>query len=102
MKKIRVENHFPVEIFEIFHFQSTLPNMVKMTVEKFLKNEIFMLLKDPTTLHPSIAVLIHEVPHGLADFAILVQSGLTIKEALCLNILSSLTSYAGKSVDLIP
>ena len=43
----------------------------------------------------SIAVLIHEVPHELADFAILVQSGLTVKQALFLNVLSSLTSFVG-------
>ena len=34
--RVRVENHFPVEIFEIFHFQKHAPNMDIMGYFKFL------------------------------------------------------------------
>ena len=43
----------------------------------------------------SIAILIHEVPHELADFDVLVSTGLTVKQALALNLISSLTAFAG-------
>ena len=32
--RVRVENHFPVEIFEIFHFQKHAPNMENTWVKK--------------------------------------------------------------------
>ena len=34
--RVRVKNHFPVEIFEIFHFQKHAPNMDIMGYFKFL------------------------------------------------------------------
>ena len=33
--RVRVENHFPVEIFEIFHFQKHAPIILKTLAKKF-------------------------------------------------------------------
>ncbi|KAF8370293.1 zipt-15, partial [Pristionchus pacificus] len=46
-------------------------------------------------LSVSLAVLAEEFPHELGDVAILVASGLTLKQALVYNLLSALTCYIG-------
>ena len=43
----------------------------------------------------SVAVLLHELPHEFGDFAIFVASGLSVKKALTLNLLSALSAYLG-------
>ena len=43
----------------------------------------------------SAAVLLHELPHEFGDFAIFVASGLSVKKALALNLLSALSAYLG-------
>ena len=47
-KNVRVENHFRVEIFEIFHFQKHAPNMDISRVKKFQNSKIF------THTHPLV------------------------------------------------
>ncbi|XP_075988560.1 solute carrier family 39 fear-of-intimacy [Anticarsia gemmatalis] len=43
----------------------------------------------------AIAVLCHELPHELGDFAVLLKAGMSVKRAVCYNILSSGLCLAG-------
>ncbi|KAJ0055102.1 hypothetical protein NL108_009037, partial [Boleophthalmus pectinirostris] len=51
-------------------------------------------------LATSIAVLCHELPHELGDFAILLHSGVSVRRALLLNVSSAMTSFIGLYIAL--
>ncbi|XP_039534328.1 zinc transporter ZIP4 isoform X1 [Pimephales promelas] len=51
-------------------------------------------------LATALAVLCHELPHELGDFAILLHCGVSVKRALLLNVGSSLTSFIGLYIAL--
>lgn len=48
-----------------------------------------------------IAVLCHELPHELGDFAVLIKAGMSIKQAVFYNILSSILSLFGMVVGVL-
>ncbi|XP_023338022.1 zinc transporter ZIP14 [Eurytemora carolleeae] len=48
-----------------------------------------------TGISVSVAVLCEEFPHELGDFAVLLNAGMTMKEALLYNFLSACTCYLG-------
>uniref|UniRef100_A0A671XC67 Zinc transporter SLC39A7 n=1 Tax=Sparus aurata TaxID=8175 RepID=A0A671XC67_SPAAU len=48
----------------------------------------------------TLTILLHEVPHEIGDFAILVQSGCTKKKAMCLQLLTALGALAGTACSL--
>lgn len=49
----------------------------------------------------SVAVICEEFPHELGDFAVLVSSGMTVRQALGYNFLSACTCYVGMAVGII-
>ncbi|XP_063698679.1 zinc transporter foi [Culicoides brevitarsis] len=49
----------------------------------------------------AIAVFCHELPHELGDFAVLLKAGMSAKQAVFYNILSSILSFFGMVVGII-
>ncbi|KAJ8273739.1 hypothetical protein GJAV_G00105000 [Gymnothorax javanicus] len=49
----------------------------------------------------TLTILLHEVPHEIGDFAILIQSGCTKKKAMCLQLLTALGALAGTACSLL-
>lgn len=49
----------------------------------------------------SVAVLCHELPHEIGDFAMLLKAGMTIKQAVFYNVLSSVLAFMGMVVGLL-
>jgi len=49
----------------------------------------------------SVAVLCHELPHEIGDFAMLLKAGMTIKQAVFYNVLSSILAFIGMVVGLL-
>ncbi|KAL7858717.1 hypothetical protein AOLI_G00188190 [Acnodon oligacanthus] len=49
----------------------------------------------------TITILLHEVPHEIGDFAILVQSGCTKRKAMFLQLLTAIGALAGTACSLL-
>ncbi|XP_020286129.1 zinc transporter foi-like isoform X6 [Pseudomyrmex gracilis] len=49
----------------------------------------------------AIAVLCHELPHELGDFAVLLKAGMSTKQAVCYNLLSSVLCLVGMIVGVL-
>lgn len=57
---------------------------------------------DPVTgMATALAVLCHELPHELGDFALLIQSGVSIRKAMFFNIVSSILGIIGMVIGLL-
>ncbi|KAK2722275.1 metal cation symporter ZIP14-like [Artemia franciscana] len=54
-----------------------------------------------TGISISVAVLCEELPHELGDFAVLLASGMSMKQALWYNFLSACTCYVGLAVGIM-
>lgn len=54
-----------------------------------------------TGISISIAIACEEFPHELGDFAILIQSGMSLKKAMLYNFLSACTSFVGLALGII-
>ncbi|XP_002733120.1 zinc transporter ZIP10-like, partial [Saccoglossus kowalevskii] len=48
----------------------------------------------------SVAIFCHELPHELGDFAILLSSGMAVKQAVMYSLLSSILSYIGMFIGI--
>ena len=49
----------------------------------------------------TIAVILHEIPHEVGDFGVLINGGLSVKKALLFNFLSALAAILGAVVSLL-
>lgn len=57
---------------------------------------------DPVTgMATALAVLCHELPHELGDFALLLQTGVSLRRAFVFNFISSVLSFIGMIVGLL-
>lgn len=59
------------------------------------------LVSVPVGIATALAVILHEIPQEIGDFAVLIYAGYTKKRALWLNFLSALTAVAGVIIALI-
>jgi len=55
----------------------------------------------PVGIVTTITVLLHEIPHEIGDFAILVQSGCSKKKAMFLQLLTAVGALSGTVVSLM-
>lgn len=53
------------------------------------------LISIPVGIATTVAVILHEIPQEIGDFAVLIHAGYTKKRALWLNFISALTSIVG-------
>ncbi|KAF0294065.1 Zinc transporter ZIP10 [Amphibalanus amphitrite] len=52
-------------------------------------------------LSTSVAVFCHELPHEIGDFAVLLQSGMSVRQALFYNVVSSVLCLLGMVIGLV-
>ncbi|MFA5827194.1 MAG: ZIP family metal transporter [Candidatus Paceibacterota bacterium] len=62
---------------------------------------VSFLVSIPIGIATTLAVILHEIPQEIGDFAVLIHSGYKIKRALWLNFLSALTAVIGTIIALI-
>lgn len=52
-------------------------------------------------LSTSVAVLCHELPHEVGDFAVLLKAGLSVKKAVMYNTLSAFLCFLGMTIGVV-
>lgn len=55
----------------------------------------------PVGVGTTVAVILHEIPHEIGDFGILVHGGFTKKRAILFNLLTGVTAIIGTVVSLL-
>lgn len=79
-------------------------NLVGDAVHNFLDGAVIataFLIDIPLGIATTVAVVLHEVPQELGDFAVLLRSGMRPAKALLFNFASALVSLAGAGLVLV-
>lgn len=79
-------------------------NLVGDAVHNFLDGAVIataFLVDVPLGIATTVAVVLHEVPQELGDFAVLLRSGMRPSTALLFNFASALVSLAGAALVLL-
>lgn len=72
-------------------------NIVFAGTDFLLVNVFFLLALDILTgIVTTITILLHEIPHEIGDYAILLQSGVSRKNAMLLQLTTAVGAIAGK------
>lgn len=93
--------HFPRE--EHVH-PVAVTNLVGDAMHNFVDGSIVaasFLASTPLGIATAVAVVLHEIPQELGDFAILVRAGLKPRRALAFNLLSALAAVVGAVITLV-
>lgn len=78
-------------------------NLVGDAVHNFLDGAVIataFLVDTPLGIATTIAVVLHEVPQELGDFAVLLRAGMRPAKALAFNFASALVSFVGAAIVL--
>ena len=62
---------------------------------------VSFLISIPVGIATALAVVLHEIPQEIGDFAVLIHSGYDKKRALFLNFISALTAIVGVIIALV-
>jgi len=96
--------HCHVVTSEHEHIHPLVPlNLVGDSVHNFIDGMIIgasFSVSTPIGIATASAVILHEIPHEIGNFGILVHGGLSVKKALLFNFLTALTAFLGGIVSL--
>ncbi len=90
-----VENH-PHPVGKLILFSDGVHNFIDGIVIG-----ASFLISIPIGIATTVAVILHEIPQEIGDFAVLLHAGYTRKKALWLNFLSALTAILGTLVAFV-
>ena len=78
-------------------------NLIGDAVHNFIDGAVIgasFLISLHLGLATTLAVVLHEIPHEIGDYGVLVHGGFTPKKALVFNFLTALTALAGGAASL--
>ncbi len=85
------------------HAHIVILNLVGDGIHNFVDGLIIAgtyLISIPAGIAATVAVILHEVPQEIADFGVLLYSGVSKKKALVYNYLSAAVAFVGAAVGL--
>ena len=94
--------HHPVTSEHIHSF--AINNLIGDGVHNFIDGTIIAasyMISLPVGIATTIAVMIHEIPQEIGDFAVLLHGGFSKKRALILNFITALAAIAGGVITLL-